>query len=315
MPARHQRFVHPLITEAVVRGLRRAGADLAWLPAAAHEGQPVDEVLHTRLKALLLETAGPWGMVDAGHHLGRHGDHPVVAFLATSRAPAELLHRFDRMEPLLHLGNRTRSAMGDRRVEVRHEGRGHRGPGLAESLFVCGAQVGMLQRIGCRGVSATVGGVTVWPPERRPQITPRRTWDEPPSAGDAPTWVAWWRSGPRIEAPTSTGSVAADVRRLVADQPAADWTLAVVAADRLVSTRTLQRQLQAEGHRLAGLVLEGRMDAAEALLRRTKLPATMIAYLCGFADPAHLSRTSRRLRGVPPSGLRSEVVSGRWPGR
>ena len=311
--ARTERFVHPLLTAAVVAGLRRQHVNTAELSAVAEaiaREQPINESLHTDLKSMLYVKAGPWGMVDAGYELGRRGAHPLLELLAGSRSPAELLHRFDRLEPVLHLGNRTRCTPNNQSVEVRHEGRGNHRPGLPESLFVVGAQIGMLERICVRGITAVVNeSLVVWPRRARAGSLVRdvSAANAQPD-GKTSTWIVRWQSAPSSCAPDWTGSLALDVRRCVADQPAARWTLTDTAQRWSLSNRTLQRRLRADGHRLPALVLEGRLDAAEALLRRTRLPITHVAYLCGFADHAHFARTCTRLRGVPPSALRADTV-------
>jgi AraC-like DNA-binding protein len=305
--------VHPLVTAAVVAGLQREGIDtvqLSTVAEAAEKERPIDESLHTELKKMLFAKAGLWGMVDAGYELGRRGAHPLVEFLASSRSPAELLYRFDRLEPVLHFGNRTRCTPTDHSVEVRHEGRDHNGPSLPESLFVVGAQVGMLERIGVRGIEAVVNeSLTVWPFGAR---TAARARGIHPLTAQAEqvnsTWIVRWRSAPSSSGPDWTGSLALDIRRAVADQPAACWTLTDTAQRWRLSERTLQRRLRADGHRLPTLVLEGRIDAAEALLRRTRLPITHIAYLCGFADHSHLAKACKRLRSAPPSALRTDTI-------
>ena len=285
-------------------------AELSAIAEAIACEQPIDESLHADLKSMLYAKAGPWGMVDAGHELGRRGAHPLLEVLAGSRSPAELLHRFDRLEPVLHFGNRTRCTPHGRSVDVCHEGRGNHQPGLPESLFVVGAQIGMLERIGVRGITAVVNeSLVVWPRRARtgsqvPGVSAVNAQDD----GKTSTWIVRWQSAPSSCAPDWTGSLALDVRRGVADQPAARWTLADTAQRWSLSNRTLQRRLRADGHRHPALVLEGRLDAAEALLRRTRLPITHVAYLCGFADHAHLTRTSRRLRGAPPSALRTDTA-------
>lgn len=311
--ARNERHVHPLVTAAVVVGLQRQGIDTAQLSTVAEAtalGHPIDESLHTELKHMLYARAGLWGMVDAGYELGRRGAHPLVEFLATSRSPAELLYRFDRLEPIVHFGNRTRCTPTERSVEVRHEGRDHNGPALPESLFVVGAQIGMLERIGAGEIEAVVNeSLTVWPPAAR--IAPVASGAHTPTdrlARTTNTWIVHWRSAPTSTAPDWTGSLALDIRRAVADQPAARWTLTDTAQRWRLSDRTLQRRLRADGHRLPTLVLEGRVDAAEALLRRTRLPITHIAYLCGFADHAHLGKACKRLRSAPPSALRTDTI-------
>lgn len=311
--ARTERFVHPLLTAAVVAGLRRQHVDTAELSAIAEASareQQIDESLHADLKSMLYAKAGPWGMVDAGHELGLRGAHPLLELLAGSRSPAELLHRFDRLEPVLHFGNRTRCTPSNQSIDVRHEGRDNHRPGLPESLFVVGAQIGMLERIGVRGLTAVVNeSLVVWPRRARAgSLAQGVSASNAQPDGQTSTWTVRWRSAPSSPAPDWTGCLALDVRRCVADQPAARWTLTDTAQRWSLSNRTLQRRLRADGHRLPALVLEGRLDAAEALLRRTRLPITHVAYLCGFADHAHFTRTCKQLRGAPPSALRTDTV-------
>jgi len=132
-----------------------------------------------------------------------------------------------------------------------------------------------------------------------------RDWNDPAALGsDDATWVVRWRSGPHDDAPAWGGPIGEGIRRAVAEDPAAQWAMADTAERWNVSIRTLQRRLHTEGHRYAALVVEGRMDAAEALLRRTRLPITVIAYVCGFSDPSHLANTCRRLRCTNPTMLR-----------
>jgi len=310
---RQEQLAHPLVTAAVVAGLQRERIDTGRLSTVLEviaRDEPIDESLHTDLKKMLFAEGGLWAMVDAGYEVGRRGAHPLVEFLAGSRSPAELLFRFDRLEPLLHFDNRTRCTPHEQSVDVRHEGRGHSGPGLPESLFVVGAQIGMLERIGVSGIEAIVNeSLTVWP--CRARVDSSASGVHAPTAQrarTASTWIVRWRSAPSSSAPEWTGSLALDIRRSVTDQPAARWTLADTAQHWSLSSRTLQRRLRTDGHRLPALVLEGRVDAAEALLRRTRLPITHVAYLCGFADHAHLATTCKRLRGVPPSALRTDAV-------
>lgn len=212
------------MTAAVVAGLQRERIDTAQRSTVAEaiaRDEPIDESLHTDLKKMLYTKAGLWAMVDAGYELGRRGAHPLVEFLAGSRSPAELLYRFDRLEPLLHFGNRTRCTPDEQSVEVRHEGRGHNGPGLPESLFVVGAQIGMLERIGVCGVEAVVNeSLTVWPRRARVDSSASGV-DDPTAQRDrtVSTWIVRWRSAPSSSAPEWTGSLALDIRRSVAERP------------------------------------------------------------------------------------------------
>jgi AraC family transcriptional regulator len=74
-----------------------------------------------------------------------------------------------------------------------------------------------------------------------------------------------------------------------------------------LSPRSLQRSLQGQDTELRQLIREGRVEAARALLLRTDVPISLVAYLCGFSDAAHLTNVARSLLGVTPSELRKQA--------
>ncbi|CAN5443256.1 hypothetical protein BH11ARM2_BH11ARM2_25710 [soil metagenome] len=49
---------------------------------------------------------------------------------------------------------------------------------------------------------------------------------------------------------------------------------------------------------------ERRMEAAETLLRETRMPLRAVAEALGYVDEFHLSHAYKRARGVPPSSVR-----------
>src|SRR5262249_1400466 len=51
-------------------------------------------------------------------------------------------------------------------------------------------------------------------------------------------------------------------------------------------------------------VIQRRIDISKDLLRRSKLPLSVIAHRCGFSTPSHYSSTFRRWTGVTPSSYR-----------
>lgn len=53
-----------------------------------------------------------------------------------------------------------------------------------------------------------------------------------------------------------------------------------------------------------GHVMRRRVEAAKAMMLRGAEPLSQIAYLCGFADQAHFSRTFRRFAGMSPLAWR-----------
>ncbi len=53
-----------------------------------------------------------------------------------------------------------------------------------------------------------------------------------------------------------------------------------------------------------GHVMRRRVEAAKTMMLRGAEPLSQIAYLCGFADQAHFSRTFRKLSGASPLAWR-----------
>jgi AraC family transcriptional regulator len=53
-----------------------------------------------------------------------------------------------------------------------------------------------------------------------------------------------------------------------------------------------------------GHVMRRRVEAAKTMMLRGAEPLSQIAYLCGFADQAHFSRTFRKLAGASPLAWR-----------
>ena len=310
---RHQRSVHPLVTAAVVSYANRHRVSIGGhddVRRSVASGAPTVEKRHTSFLAALLQHGGPWSAFDAGLELGRNGAHPYVQFLQASRDPQELWQRSLRLEPLLHLGNRARTEPLGNSFQVQHEPRLGSSPALAESMFVAGAQCGLLLRVGVRRAQATLraGAKTLcaWPRSQRVDYQQIGSgWRV------VDGWTIIWKSAPIRETPASlTGSpvnYSERTRALVADGPEAQWTLANLANSMGVSRRTLQRRVEEEGATVKRLIVRGRLDAGVALVTRTDLPLTLIAVGCGFADGAHFANSCRRFSGASPSELRREA--------
>jgi AraC-like DNA-binding protein len=101
-------------------------------------------------------------------------------------------------------------------------------------------------------------------------------------------------------------SIARQVRYVVAlHMGNAPLTVAAVAAELGLSSRTLQRRLGEEGTTLRQLVREQRQQTAEALLARKTVPVSSVADNLGYGDPAELSRAFKTWTGASPSRFRS----------
>ncbi len=304
--SRRQRSVSPLIRDAVILALDWNGATNESQQADPTASDFTNELTHTLALQALLRIRGAEAVVQAGHRLGHRGDHPILRVLADSLDPSDLFEKFERLEPLLHLGNRTSYTTTPDGVDVVHVPRLNDAVDVSESLFVCGAQVGMLERLGCEGLRASFhDSTTVWPIPAKDDETlaMQRLRDRRPASSIG--WTLTWTSSPSTPATHSTGSLTRDIGRLVLERPSRRWTLQLAAREVGVSTRTLQRSLSNEGMRFADILVRARLGAAEELLARTSLPIGLIAMLCGFSDPSHLSSAMRRISGATPSDIRT----------
>lgn len=81
-------------------------------------------------------------------------------------------------------------------------------------------------------------------------------------------------------------------------------TLATVAKDLGMSTRTLSRRLAQEGRSFAGVLDQLRRALASHYLDRHDLSISQIAWLLGYTDPSSFVRAVRRWTGKSPTALR-----------
>jgi len=94
------------------------------------------------------------------------------------------------------------------------------------------------------------------------------------------------------------------VRQRLLERRDAYPTLAAVARDLNVSSRTLLRRLKDEGATYQALLDEARKEAAAWFLAETREPVATIATRLGYADASNFSRSFRRWFGTPPAAFR-----------
>ena len=83
-----------------------------------------------------------------------------------------------------------------------------------------------------------------------------------------------------------------------------DASLERVAASLNVSTRTLQRRLEAEGATFATVLDESRRMATFRYLRDPRISITETALLVGFSEPSTFYRAFKRWTGTTPAKYR-----------
>jgi len=299
------RSVSPILSNAVVAAISTFGlSDIKFSGGLPTEATLAEEE-HNSLLKLLLSSHGAESVLSAGHGLGLSGDNPILHMLASCSEPAELFEVYERLEPLFHLGNKTIHTMIPNGAHIQHVPRLSQSIHIAESLFICGAQIGMLERIGCTHVHALFDEtVVVRPTEHTNKQSQQSISVDSKAIRLSNTWNLMWTSSPSRHRIEAGPSFSRDVERLILEQPARRWTLELVGKVFGTSTRSVQRRLQQESVKFADLLVRTRTNAAEQYLARTSIPINEISLLCGFSDQSHLNAATRRLKGTTPLQIR-----------
>jgi AraC-like DNA-binding protein len=105
-----------------------------------------------------------------------------------------------------------------------------------------------------------------------------------------------------------TGTWADEVRRAISEASRPDDLRLEAVARRLkTGTRTLQRQLAAEGSSFQAVVRETRSLLAKNYLRDPKLAICEVAYLLGFSQPSAFHRAFQEWEGMTPRAFRTSA--------
>jgi AraC-like DNA-binding protein len=105
-------------------------------------------------------------------------------------------------------------------------------------------------------------------------------------------------------------SFAPRVRRLLAGNPAHEWSSAEVARHFAMSEASLRRHLAAEETTLSAILLDVRMSSALTLLQSTAQPVTRIAGEVGYQSPSQFAVRFRRRFGCSPTDIRRDSPRG-----
>ena len=294
----------PLV-RALALGLHAQNPSLVHPFALRSGGGSLDDSLAALLKRALPMGGAPVVIraIDLG--MDRAGTMAIHSVVARSSEPKQLAAKWQRLE---------RYAMGELITvfdpdtgpdtlawTVTDSGTDSKPSGL--SLFIAGSLLALASRMGCQGLSFSADGVALYgaqgsrsavPPHNAKRFEMR--WERFQARNPNPVMV------PRQGGSDPTGAVRRATALIAAD-PARSWALDDVGQTIRLSRRTLQRRLSTAELDFPGLVRSVRVHYATQLIRGGR-SLSEVAFLCGFADAAHFSRTCRRVMGMPPSRYR-----------
>ncbi len=128
-----------------------------------------------------------------------------------------------------------------------------------------------------------------------------------PTVGTEGMSTDWESSTPRDDA---GGAVQQIVTTLLPDGYP---DIQLVAEAVRMSTRTLQRRLQAEGLTFARVIAKARFAEAQRMLGDPARKVIDVALDLGYSDHAHFTRAFERWTGMPPREFRRRVAEGAEP--
>lgn len=271
------------------------------------------------LLARVYEKAGPSAILAIGRGARSATSDPFVRVLLARRSPGSLCEAWSRLEAYGHTENRTRFfEVTERRARLRREAGESTYPSFVENLLIVGILRALLEATGANGVScraALAGGEELWSedldPSQRPNGLDRRDMH----------WTLEWQSFTPVAAsgrptlsslvtelaPRDSSGLVVQLVEWLADDIGRTFTVEAASRALATSPRTLQRRLSCAGLTFASVVRRVRVASAVEHMTRSDAPLTAIAYACGFADSAHLSREVKRIVGTAPSELRAMV--------
>jgi AraC-like DNA-binding protein len=146
-------------------------------------------------------------------------------------------------------------------------------------------------------------------------VMSRATWELPLRRRDSIlSGVLKTQAAEMLERLHGKDGITLQVRRLLISRVAGgDTDIEAVARALAVSTRSLQRQLTAEGVSYRELLEATRKDAAERYLANSSLPIGEIAFLLGYSDVAAFHRAFKRWNNSTPLTFRQQHSLRRRP--
>lgn len=294
-------FASAAMMRLVAAGLSRQGISIP-LPSSSSAHVSLGDKRDV-LGAVLVQH-GPLAILKITDAAPLMAPEPVVQALTRATDMPDLMDRWHRLERFSH-GRHTVDAvqLGADSFCLTHRARDHGPPPRpAESLLVLGLLTILAEMTGSTEVTMKTDAGAVWRSEGK--------WHDPGTtqgigsvvltAAPVSRTVEVHRNSPETDLVTLLRG------RLVAD-PVRRWTLANLAAETSTSPRTLQRRLTERSASFSRLVTDARIEVVATQLCKVNGPGLAeIAFIAGFADQAHFSRTFSRTVGTTPSSYRAD---------
>ncbi|AOW13570.1 hypothetical protein LPB72_11250 [Hydrogenophaga crassostreae] len=304
------------VRRLVPLGLKRQGISMpvGAAPRAAH----IAVYDKRQMLAAIAAAHGEHALVRLGEGIADAPDEPMLTAMRFASDPLELIARWQRLECYVHSNHRVRIEQHvDRQMQLQHLSlNGDAAPLRHEDLLILGLLIGLLEWTGTRGLKARLSGERGW----RYQNHQWKNCSWPQQLG---CWeFAWTGSTPLAPEPDGTDSAEGNAdptdclqvaRYRLSQDPARPWTVAVLAKQMNMASRSLQRALARQQSSFSALLAQTRATSAAQALTTTQQSPAQIGYACGYADQAHFGRDFKRHTALTPLQYRAEFTVGLAP--
>ena len=299
-------FASVTMLRLVALGLRKQGIELRLPPEPKGARLPRGDKLG--LLQGVLSAHGPMAIVRIADAVPDMPPDPVAQALNRARDVPDLLRRWARLERFSH---------GRHAVKVDFEGNdactmlhcardSGAQPSEAETLLVVPVIAMLAENVAGRSLCLSkVSGEVLREGGR---------WLEPAMiVHGSPYRLAGFGPSTSTEAraPVSTADsgLSLRLRSEVAADPIRRWTVADLACLTRLSKRSIQRRLRMENSSVSRVVTEGRLEAAARHLTSRDGPGLAeIAFLSGYADQSHFTRSFQGRVGTTPAAFRRDFM-------
>lgn len=256
----------------------------------------------------IIEAHGRMAIVQIADAVPDMPPDPVVQALDRARDVPDLLHRWGRLERFSHGSHEVRIDFdGNDACTLLHRSKkGEAQPSEAETLLVVPIVAMLAERAAGRPLRLVMASGEVLRDDGR--------WHEPAGVSiGSPFRLAGFgqvvTAAAQAAIPSVDSGLALRLRSEVAADPIRRWTVEDLARLTRLSKRSIQRRLQLEKSSFSRLVSDARLEAAARHLARRDGPGLAeIAFLSGYADQSHFTRSFQGRVGTTPHAYRQDFM-------
>ncbi len=252
-----------------------------------------------KLVEYALDVGGIFPILSVGLNIGLLQDFPIGQALVKSFDADVLAQKWMRFEKYNHASHRLDiNTEQDNVWSCRRYWVNDIPAAPAEDILICGLLCGLLAFIGKQSIVCSLGGTKItWPviPKLGGKIE-----------GDTTRWQIQWDEQNSDQKPSNLEVVDFEerrtfqVRRLLAEDTARNWSIAEISKTLGKSVRSLQREISQEGHTFSSVVRQTRIEEASRHLLETDHSLAEVGYCCGYSDQAHFHRDFKRATNMTP---------------